>query len=188
MLWLLLLCFPLWGLELAVVPIFIWMAGSPRWHPYLIAWGVLLAAILCVFASRRIAGDFAHDPASKPMRNRCAWTPGLTPEEFGTQLALFLRMRGWRIAAAGVGPTGRLELAAAKDRWSVALLCIPQQDAGGPPDVERLAAFARERNAQQAGIVTGRKLRGHALSRAARTITRLKYDDLSHLESAFGLD
>lgn len=181
--------FPLWGLELFVVPMAVWVLAAPRWHtPLAIAYATAggIALMLSAHWLFRLLTRMRLSPGAQA---EWRWSRRTPPENFRVQIANFLRLCGWHVVSSAIGGGGRVELIVRKDRWCVGLICIgPEQDAAGADDVLRLGTMRCEPPASHRAIVTTAAFNPEVQASVDQAnVIRLRFNDLQRLEEAIGL-
>jgi hypothetical protein len=184
MMWIFLLL-PAWGLELVIIPIFAWYLADPRWHPYIaVAAGLALLATLTV-AVRAIRRERPTADVIANTKDVCIWGPGIAACDYKEDLVLFLRLRGWRVASASVGPNDRIEVVAGKDRYRIALLLLPPTSGKQTPDdLSRLRKIMRAEGATGSAVVSLQPGRFRQSNMDEAGIRSLRFRDLSRLDDA----
>jgi hypothetical protein len=177
------LILPFWGLEL-LAPVFLWIMSDPRWHPLLAMLYGACAFIVAVLWSRGVLRDLAEHRRHPVVRATWRWRRDNDAEQYRVRLDMFLRLRGWRVATSCVNQSGRVEIIARKDRYTVVLLCAgPGQSPPGQHDLARLATLRTEVRASHAALVSTRPFIPHA----EENVRLLRFTDLARIESAVGM-
>jgi len=181
--------FPLWGLELFVVPMAVWILAAPRWHTPLAITYATAAGVALILSAHRLLRLFVRMRMSPGAPAEWRWSRRTSPENFRIQIANFLRLCGWHVVSSAVGGGGRVELIVRKDRWCVSLICIgPEQDAARTDDVRRLGTMRCEPPASHTAIVTTAAFDPEVQASVDRAnVIKLRFNDLPRLDEAIGL-
>jgi hypothetical protein len=180
------LLLPFWGLEV-LIPVVLWFAAAPRWHPLLACMYGVLAAILLGIWVRAVLRSRAENRLIPSTHATWQWSKQATAETFQIQIEMFLRMHGWRTTALPVCQTGRVALRAQKDRTIVALLCVGPRHQPGPQDLAEIARFRRSSLQPLVALVSNAKLDAATVRAAADAgVIRLRFSDLRRLEQVVG--
>jgi hypothetical protein len=182
-----LLVLPLWGLEVIVVPPLVWQLGPASWHPMerviYAACGALAAALLTLAYARGTAARRASVAGHVTWR----WSPGTRAREFRQGLEQYLRGCGWQIDSIAIVGSNRLEVAARKEQWRLALLCVgPGHDMVNPSDLDRLNRLREKANATHAVIVTPDQGGPGFMPASGAAAMHMRYRELPTLETALG--
>jgi hypothetical protein len=182
---LLLLILPLGGFEILVVPAALWTLGPASWHlPLAIVMLLVVAAASTALLQKYRTGS-AERRGNLAEQAGWRWPPGMPAEQYRLRLATFLLLHGWRMNGSAVTETGRVRVAARKERCVLAMLCVgPDRDAAGDADAAALAAFRKEIGATHAVLVTTAPRPNAAMT---ATTMDIRFEDLAALDLTLGL-
>jgi len=182
---LLLLILPLGGFEILVVPAVLWTLGPASWHLPLAILALVVVALAGAALLQRYRLGSAERRTSLAEQAGWRWPAGMPAEQYRLRLATFLLLHGWRMNGSTVTDTGRVQVAARKERCVLAMLCVgPDRNAASDTDAVALATFRKEIGATHAVLVTTVPRPNAAMT---ATTMDIRFEDLAALDLTLGL-